>query len=50
MSSWKDLYSEVKKRKMEALDKKDVVKAVEMSLRTAKKGDRSHVCCKAYNY
>jgi len=27
--SWKDLYSEVKKRKMEALDKKDVVKAVE---------------------
>jgi len=29
MSSWKDLYSEVKKRKMEALDKKDVVKAVE---------------------
>jgi len=29
MSSWKDLYSEVKRRKMEALDKKDVVKAVE---------------------
>jgi hypothetical protein len=29
MSSWKDLYSEVKKRKMEALDKRDVVKAVE---------------------
>ena len=29
MSSWKDLYSEVKQRKMEALDKKDVVKAVE---------------------
>jgi len=29
MSSWKDLYSEVKKRKMEALNKKDVVKAVE---------------------
>ncbi|MBA7608195.1 hypothetical protein ES703_15371 [subsurface metagenome] len=27
--SWKDLYSEVKKRKMEALDKKDVVLAVE---------------------
>jgi hypothetical protein len=27
--SWKDLYSEVKKRKMEALDKKDVVQAVE---------------------
>ena len=27
--SWKDLYSEVKKRKMEALNKKDVVKAVE---------------------
>ena len=27
--SWKDLYSEVKKRKMEALDKKDIVKAVE---------------------
>ena len=29
MSSWKDLYSEVKQRKMEALNKKDVVKAVE---------------------
>lgn len=29
MSSWKDLYSEVKRRKMEALNKKDVVKAVE---------------------
>ncbi len=29
MSDWKDLYSEVKKRKMEALNKKDVVKAVE---------------------
>ncbi len=29
MSSWKDLYSEVKKRKMEALNKQDVVKAVE---------------------
>ena len=29
MSSWKDLYSEVKKRKLEALNKKDVVKAVE---------------------
>jgi len=29
MSSWKDLYSEVKKRKMEALNKKDIVKAVE---------------------
>ncbi|NHJ23009.1 MAG: hypothetical protein EAX89_00435 [Candidatus Lokiarchaeota archaeon] len=29
MSSWKDLYSEVKKRKMEALNKKDVVEAVE---------------------
>ena len=29
MSSWKDLYSEVKKRKMEALDKKEVVNAVE---------------------
>lgn len=27
--SWKDLYSEVKKRKMEALNKKDVVQAVE---------------------
>jgi len=27
--SWKDLYSEVKKRKMEALNKQDVVKAVE---------------------
>ncbi len=27
--SWKDLYSEVKKRKMETLNKKDVVKAVE---------------------
>ena len=27
--SWKDLYSEVKKRKMEALDKKEVVQAVE---------------------
>ena len=27
--SWKDLYSEVKKRKMEALNKKDVVLAVE---------------------
>ena len=27
--SWKDLYSEVKKRKMEALNKKDIVKAVE---------------------
>jgi len=27
--SWKDLYSEVKQRKMEALNKKDVVKAVE---------------------
>ena len=27
--SWKDLYSEVKKRKIEALDKKDVVQAVE---------------------
>jgi len=27
--SWKDLYSEVKKRKMEALDKKDIVQAVE---------------------
>jgi hypothetical protein len=27
--SWKDLYSEVKKRKMEALNKKDVVEAVE---------------------
>jgi hypothetical protein len=27
--SWKDLYSEVKKRKMEALNKKDVVDAVE---------------------
>ena len=27
--SWKDLYSEVKKRKMEALNKKDVVSAVE---------------------
>ncbi len=27
--SWKDLYSEVKKRKMEVLDKKDVVQAVE---------------------
>ena len=27
--SWKDLYSEVKRRKMEALNKKDVVKAVE---------------------
>ncbi|TFF63785.1 MAG: hypothetical protein EU521_00330 [Promethearchaeota archaeon] len=29
MSEWKDLYSEVRKRKMEALNKKDVVKAVE---------------------
>ncbi len=29
MSDWKNLYSEVKKRKMEALNKKDVVKAVE---------------------
>ncbi|TFG20562.1 MAG: hypothetical protein EU533_06055 [Promethearchaeota archaeon] len=29
MSSWKDLYSEVKQRKMEALNKKDVVNAVE---------------------
>jgi hypothetical protein len=29
MSSWKDLYSEVKKRKMEALNKQNVVKAVE---------------------
>ena len=29
MSSWKDLYSEVKRRKMEALDKREVVKAVE---------------------
>lgn len=29
MSSWKDLYSEVKARKMEALNKKDVVEAVE---------------------
>jgi hypothetical protein len=29
MSNWKDLYSEVKRRKMEALNKKDVVKAVE---------------------
>lgn len=29
MSSWKDLYSEVKRRKMEALNKKDVVKTVE---------------------
>ncbi len=29
MSSEKDLYSEVKRRKMEALGKKDVVKAVE---------------------
>lgn len=29
MSSWKDLYSEVKKRKMEALNKKDVVEAVQ---------------------
>lgn len=27
--SWKDIYSEVKKRKMEALDKKDIVQAVE---------------------
>ena len=27
--SYKDLYSEVKKRKMEALNKKDIVKAVE---------------------
>ncbi|UCC20387.1 MAG: hypothetical protein JSV62_03605 [Promethearchaeota archaeon] len=27
--SWKDLYSEVKKRKMEALNKKDIVQAVE---------------------
>ncbi|MFX1327426.1 MAG: hypothetical protein ACFE91_04695 [Promethearchaeota archaeon] len=27
--SWKDLYSEVKKRKMDALNKKDVVQAVE---------------------
>ncbi len=27
--SWKDLYSEVKKRKMEVLDKKDIVQAVE---------------------
>ncbi|KKN17436.1 hypothetical protein LCGC14_0965840 [marine sediment metagenome] len=27
--SWKDLYSEVKKRKIEALDKKDIVQAVE---------------------
>ncbi|HEC37891.1 MAG TPA: hypothetical protein ENI29_06615, partial [bacterium] len=27
--SFKDIYSEVKKRKMEALNKKDVVKAVE---------------------
>jgi len=27
--SWKDLYSEVKRRKMEALNKKDIVKAVE---------------------
>ena len=29
MSSWKDIYSEVKKRKMEALNKGGVVKAVE---------------------
>jgi len=29
MSNWKDLYSEVKKRKMEALNKKDIVEAVE---------------------
>jgi hypothetical protein len=29
MGDWKDLYSEVRKRKMEALNKKDVVKAVE---------------------
>jgi hypothetical protein len=29
MSSWKDLYSEVKKRKMEALNKKEIVEAVE---------------------
>ena len=29
MSSWKDIYSEVKKRKMEALNKNNVVKAVE---------------------
>ncbi len=29
MSDWKNLYSEVRKRKMEALNKKDVVKAVE---------------------
>jgi hypothetical protein len=29
MSSWKDLYSEVKRRKMEALNKKDIVEAVE---------------------
>jgi hypothetical protein len=29
MSNWKDLYSEVKKRKMEALNKQDIVKAVE---------------------
>ncbi|MBY8982959.1 MAG: hypothetical protein KGD57_08425, partial [Candidatus Lokiarchaeota archaeon] len=29
MSDWKNLYSEVRKRKIEALNKKDVVKAVE---------------------
>ncbi|MFO7796595.1 MAG: PHD finger domain-containing protein [Promethearchaeati archaeon] len=29
MGDWKDLYSEVRKRKMEALNKKDVVEAVE---------------------
>lgn len=29
--SYKDLYSEVRRRKMEALNKKDVVKAVEKS-------------------
>ncbi|MEJ2250198.1 MAG: C1 domain-containing protein [Candidatus Lokiarchaeota archaeon] len=29
MSEWKDLYSEVRKRKMEALNKRDIVKAVE---------------------
>lgn len=29
MSDWKDLYSEVKKRKESALNKKDVVNAVE---------------------